>query len=226
MEVLLVKKLNEDAYLPVRGSPDAAGYDLSSCQDCVIAARGKGLVKTGLSMKIPKNCYGRVAPRSGLAWKKHIDVGAGVIDCDYRGPVGVVLFNHGEEDFAIKKGDRIAQLILERISMADIEEVEELDETERGAGGFGSTKMNHSEVASNGAKRRCVSGGSIQEHLELLDNSFSGLDESDKCYIAPESYKQLKKLVLSNDERIAAVLNVFTKNEKLADVHENLLMLL
>ena len=79
------------------------------------------------------------APRSGLAWKKHIDVGAGVIDADYRGCVGVVLFNHSAEDLEVKRGDRVAQLILERIETPPVEEVTELDDTERGAGGFGST---------------------------------------------------------------------------------------
>ena len=95
----------------------------------MIPARGKGIAKTDLAMVIPDGCYGRVAPRSGLAWKKHIDVGAGVIDSDYRGNVGVVLFNHGEEDFVIKAGDRVAQLILERIAIAEVQEVEELDDT-------------------------------------------------------------------------------------------------
>ena len=74
-----------------------------------------------------------------LAWKKHIDIGAGVIDADYRGPVGVVMFNHGDSDLEVKHGDRIAQLVLEKISYADIVEVDNLDETERGSGGFGST---------------------------------------------------------------------------------------
>lgn len=80
-----------------------------------------------------------MAPRSGLAWKNSIDVGAGVIDVDYRGPVGVILFNHSDEEFKIARGDRIAQLILERISTPEVVEVEDLDETERNAGGFGST---------------------------------------------------------------------------------------
>ena len=79
------------------------------------------------------------APRSGLALKHSIDTGAGVIDYDYRGPVGVILFNHGDVDFPIAKGDRVAQLILERISMAPVQEVTELSETLRGEGGFGST---------------------------------------------------------------------------------------
>ena len=80
-----------------------------------------------------------LAPRSGLALKNFIDTGAGVVDYDYRGNVGVILFNHGESDFEVKRGDRIAQLILERICMADAVEVDELSETVRGAGGFGST---------------------------------------------------------------------------------------
>ena len=84
-----------------------------------------------------------IAPRSGLALKHSIDTGAGVIDYDYRGPVGVILFNHADTEFIIKKGDRVAQLILERISMADIQEVAELSSTERGTGGFGSTGILH-----------------------------------------------------------------------------------
>lgn len=102
-------------------------------------AHGKALIPTDISMAIPSGYYGRVAPRSGLAVKHFIDVGAGVIDEDYRGPLGVVLFNHSQNDFAVKKGDRIAQLLLEKIATPDIEVVEDLDETERGAGGFGST---------------------------------------------------------------------------------------
>ena len=106
-----------------------------------VPARGKAVVRTGLSIAIPENTYARIAPRSGLAVKNFLDTGAGVVDYDYRGEVGVVLFNHSEVDYEVKVGDRVAQLILERISMADIEEVTdgELFATERGAGGFGST---------------------------------------------------------------------------------------
>jgi len=140
-------------------------------------------VPTDISIAVPEGCYGRVAPRSGLATKHFIDTGAGVIDADYRGPVGVVLFNFAEVDFAgkffvslalpcfalpcclalpclallarmfvpsllfvclfpffaVKVGDRVAQLILERIETPEVVEVENLDDTERGAGGFGST---------------------------------------------------------------------------------------
>lgn len=82
---------------------------------------------------------GLVAPRSGLAWKHSIDVGAGVIDADYRGPIGVILFNHSDVDFEVKPGDRIAQVIIERIMTPEVVEVLDLDSTVRGDGGFGST---------------------------------------------------------------------------------------
>lgn len=85
---------------------------------------------------------GRIAPRSGLASKNFIDTGAGVIDADYRGPVKVLLFNHSDTDFAISEGDRVAQLVLERIYTPDVVEVQELEESVRGAGGFGSTGVN------------------------------------------------------------------------------------
>jgi dUTP pyrophosphatase len=135
----LVFSLSPSAVLPVRASPGAAGYDLSSAKDSVVPARGKALIPTDLSISIPDGTYARIAPRSGLAWKNAIDTGAGVIDADYRGNVGVILFNHSDQDFPVKSGDRIAQLILERIAIADVEEVNDLSETERGAGGFGST---------------------------------------------------------------------------------------
>ncbi|XP_071719813.1 deoxyuridine 5'-triphosphate nucleotidohydrolase-like [Rutidosis leptorrhynchoides] len=134
-----VKKLSEKAVLPTRGSSLAAGYDLSSAVETKVPARGKALVPTDLSIAVPEGTYARVAPRSGLAWKHSIDVGAGVIDADYRGPVGVILFNHSDVDFEVKLGDRIAQLIIQKIITPEIVEVDDLDSTVRGAGGFGST---------------------------------------------------------------------------------------
>ncbi|CAM1506726.1 Fc.00g063670.m01.CDS01 [Cosmosporella sp. VM-42] len=139
---LQVKKLSEKARLPTRGSAFAAGYDLYASRDIVIPARGKALVSTDISMAAPAGTYGRIAPRSGLASKHFIDTGAGVIDEDYRGEVKVLLFNHAETDFEIKEGDRIAQLVLERIYTPEVVEVQELEESVRGAGGFGSTGHN------------------------------------------------------------------------------------
>ncbi|XP_064103050.1 deoxyuridine 5'-triphosphate nucleotidohydrolase-like [Macrobrachium nipponense] len=137
--VLRFKKLTEHAFAPSKGSNWAAGYDLCSAYDETIPAQGKALIKTDLQIELPEGCYGRVAPRSGLSWKNHIDVGAGVIDRDYRGNVGVVLFNHAKTEYEVKKGDRVAQLICEKIFYPDIEEVQELSDTDRGEGGFGST---------------------------------------------------------------------------------------
>ena len=108
LKKLRVKKLNEKAFIPSKGSEHAAGYDLYSTEETIIPGRGKTLVSTGISMAIPIGNYGRVAPRSGLACKNFIDVGAGVIDADYRGEVKVLLFNFSETEFKVSPGDRIA----------------------------------------------------------------------------------------------------------------------
>ncbi|XP_027092821.2 deoxyuridine 5'-triphosphate nucleotidohydrolase-like [Coffea arabica] len=134
-----VKRLSDNAILPSRGSPLSAGYDLSSAAETKVPARGKALIPTDLSIAVPQGTYARIAPRSGLTWKNSIDVGAGVIDADYRGPVGVILFNHSDVDFEVKPGDRIAQLIVQKIVTPEVEEVDDLDATVRGSGGFGST---------------------------------------------------------------------------------------
>jgi len=136
---LLVKFLTSNAKLPTRASAFSAGYDLSSVENTVVPARQRKLIKTGLSFTIPVGHYGRIAPRSGLALKKGIDVGAGVCDADYTGEVCVILFNHSDEDFVVNDGDRIAQFILEKISTPDIEIVNELCDTGRGDNGFGSS---------------------------------------------------------------------------------------
>lgn len=140
-QILRFAKLSEHAFAPVRGSARSAGYDLRSAYDIVVPARGKAVVKTDIQIQVPVGSYGRVAPRSGLAVKNFIDVGAGVIDEDYRGNLGVVLFNHSDQEFNVKKGDRIAQLICEQIFYPEIIEEKSLDETERGAAGFGSTGL-------------------------------------------------------------------------------------
>ncbi|EGO53765.1 hypothetical protein NEUTE1DRAFT_53084 [Neurospora tetrasperma FGSC 2508] len=141
---LLIKKLSDKARLPTRGSAFAAGYDIYASKETTIPARGKGLVDTDISMAVPAGTYGRIAPRSGLAAKNFIDVGAGVIDADYRGQVKVLLFNHSDVDFAVNEGDRVAQLVLERIYTPEVVEVEQLEESVRGAGGFGSTGVSSS----------------------------------------------------------------------------------
>ncbi len=135
-----VKKLCYDAIVPTRGSDRSVGYDLYSSEDAMVPSQaGRAIVRTGITVVLPPGVYGRVAPRSGLAAKHCINVGAGVIDPDYTGEIKVILFNHGLKDFEIKKGDRIAQLILERCETPPIEEISIVEDTERGSGGFGST---------------------------------------------------------------------------------------
>ena len=113
--VIKMKRMNVNGKLPSRGIEGAAGYDLAAAQAAVVPAHGKCLVKTGLAMAMPPSCYGRIAPRSGLALKKFIDVGAGVIHSDYRGEIGVILCNFGNEGFIVHMGDKIAQLLFEKI---------------------------------------------------------------------------------------------------------------
>ena len=121
---------------------NSAGYDLSSAVDSVIPANGKVIEPTNIAVVIPDGTYGRIAPRSGPAAKHHLAVGAGVTDADYRENVRLVLFNHGNLDFHVSKGDRIAQLLLERIASTPVVAVESLPETIRGAQGFGSSGLN------------------------------------------------------------------------------------
>ena len=119
----------------------SAGMDLYANinEEILLKPMQRALIKTGLFIALPDNYEAQIRPRSGLAYKKFIDVLAGVVDYDYRGNVGVILANFGDEDFEVKKGDRIAQMILERITTPECVEVEDLEATERGAGGFGST---------------------------------------------------------------------------------------
>jgi dUTP pyrophosphatase len=128
-------------YLLKKANKYAAGYDLysSNTEDLIIKAHSKELVPTGCALAIPHGNYGRIAPRSGLAWKHHLDVGAGVIDSDYRGEIKVIVFNHSDQDFAVKPKSRIAQMIIEKVVNTEIKVTEELEETERGNKGFGST---------------------------------------------------------------------------------------
>ena len=139
---LKVKRMVNHAKLPIRGSTGAAGYDLHAAEKTVIPAHSRGVVKTGISIEIPEGLYARIAPRSGLSVKKSIDVGAGVVDSDYRGEIGVVLINHSNKDFEVNVGDRIAQMILEQIKTPEVVEQADLDQTDRGDKGFGSTGMN------------------------------------------------------------------------------------
>lgn len=136
---LKVKRLESTAIIPTKGSEFAAGYDLYSLESVVIQPLHRFALRTGISVEIPTGLYGRIAPRSGLAANKGVDVLAGVIDSDFRGELKVILINLGQHPLSISKGDKIAQLVLESCTHLDIEELDTLNSTERGHNGFGST---------------------------------------------------------------------------------------
>jgi dUTP pyrophosphatase len=130
---------SEDAILPTRANETDAGLDLYSVESKTLMPMERHLFNTKISIALPKGTYGRVAPRSGLALKKGIDVLAGVVDETFRGEIGVILINLSNQNVTINKGDKIAQLIIEPCLSLSPEKVKQLDETKRGDGGFGST---------------------------------------------------------------------------------------
>lgn len=141
-----VKKLTDTATIPSKGSTGAAGYDLYAIESHTLAPGERKAFKTGISLAIPYGVYGRVAPRSGLAVKHGIDVLAGVIDSDYRGEILVALINLGSDPITLPivkdgKETAIAQIIFESYSNYQFKETENLDSTERGEGGFGSSDV-------------------------------------------------------------------------------------
>ena len=143
MEKVAVKKLREGAILPTFGSPEAAGADLYACleQDVTIAPGETVFVPTGLAMELPRGYAGLIYARSGLACKRGLAPAnkVGVVDSDYRGEFIVALHNHGTQAQTISTGERIAQLVVTPVLIPEYLEVETLSDTQRGAGGFGST---------------------------------------------------------------------------------------
>ena len=136
---LRVKKLNPDAIMPTRAHKTDAGYDLYALEGTIIDKHSHKLVKTGISIEIPEGFAGFIWPRSGLAYKYGLDVFAGVIDAGYRGDVGVILYNSQYSDYHIEAGDRIAQIVFQKVENFKLTEVDSLNDAHRGDGGFGST---------------------------------------------------------------------------------------
>ena len=134
-----VRFLSDSAFLPTRGSQYSAGLDLYAPCPGEIKPLERLLVPLDISIELPLGTFGHILPRSGLALKHGIHVGAGVIDEDYRGNLGVLLFNLGDQTFSFNKGDRIAQLVIKQYERVDIEYVNEMSETYRGNKGFGSS---------------------------------------------------------------------------------------
>ena len=143
MSVIAVKKISPKAILPTYGSVEAAGADLYACLDepVIIAPGETAWIPTGLSLEVPKGCAGLIYARSSLGVKRGLAPAnkVGVIDSDYRGEIRVVLLNHGKETQTVAHGERVAQMVITPVLTPVYQEVEELTDTGRGAGGFGST---------------------------------------------------------------------------------------
>lgn len=141
--IINLKKVNENAVIPTRGSEFAAGYDLYACidEDIVVKAGETVKVPTGIAVEIPEGYAGLVYARSGLATKKGLAPAnkVGVVDADYRGEILVFLHNHSNNDAVIEAKERVAQLVVTPFLSVEFNEVSELSETVRGEGGFGST---------------------------------------------------------------------------------------
>ncbi|MBV7272632.1 dUTP diphosphatase [Clostridium sp. PL3] len=138
---LKVKRINEEARMPEYAHEGDAGLDLFSVDDLVILPGESKLVKTGIQIELPKETEAQIRPRSGLALKNQITVlnTPGTIDEGYRGEIGVILINHGKQEFHVEKGMKIAQMVVKPVFRVTIKEIEELTDTSRGEGGFGST---------------------------------------------------------------------------------------
>lgn len=141
MMTVYFKRIHPDAVIPAYAHSSDAGMDLRSVESLTIPPGGRALVHTGLQMSLPPLHEAQVRPRSGLALKFGVTVlnTPGTIDAGYRGEIGVILANFGERPFEVAKGDRIAQLVIAAVIQPGLVETESLDETDRGAGGFGST---------------------------------------------------------------------------------------
>ena len=143
MSVIRVKKLHSEAILPTYGTEEAAGADLYACLNAPVTIQPgqSAFIPTGLALEVPKGCAGLIYARSGMACKRGLVPAnkVGVIDSDYRGEIRVVLFNHGQQEQTVQHGERIAQMIITPVLTPAYAETEDLTDTDRGAGGFGST---------------------------------------------------------------------------------------
>jgi dUTP pyrophosphatase len=136
-----IKRLNEGAVIPQYQTEGAAGFDLHASHSVVIPVGEHRLIKTGIAVELPPSFEMQIRSRSGLALKHGIQAHFGTVDHDYRGEIGVILFNFGGQPFKVEKNDRIAQAVIEKFEKAQFSVVEELSVTARGAGGFGSTNV-------------------------------------------------------------------------------------
>lgn len=140
--MILFKLQQPNATMPTKGSKEAAGLDLYSCQNVDIPPGKSAKINTGVCMEIPNGYVGLIWPRSKISTRYNVDVLAGVIDSDYRGEIQIALINHGDKPFEIREGDKIAQILIQRhFNYMDIKQVDQLSESRRGSAGINSTEL-------------------------------------------------------------------------------------
>jgi dUTP pyrophosphatase len=139
-----ITKIKDNAIIPKYAKPGDAGVDLCSTEEYLLKPGDRCLVSTGIKIALPQGHEAQVRPRSGLALKHGISIvnTPGTVDSDYRGEIGIILINHGQDDFKVEPGMRIAQMVINKVEHANFEEVDLLDKTDRGEGGFGHSGTN------------------------------------------------------------------------------------
>jgi len=216
-----VRLLDPQAKLQTRGSAKAAGHDLYANEERIIPARRQDVVTTGISITPPRGTYGWIAPRSGMAVKHQIAVNAGVIESDYTGEIKVVLANMGDQDYQIRKGDRIAQLMIERIVESDCYQVPKLGETKRGHRGSGSTGTSKSQICEISARafgkfyqRLDTTRGILKYNKKEGRISLESVNISTELAIKSGKYPKKRKLEEIVPLEYHGYLDVFEAEEK------------
>ena len=186
---LRIKLLSSKAKMPTKGSRMAAGYDLYAMDEVLIPAKGQKLVDTGLAVGLPRATYARIAPQSGLANKKKINVGGSVIDANYIGDVKVILMNHGTQDCLIQAGERIAKIFIQKINTETAVQVVHLANTDRGTKGFGSTDLN---------PRQTIKTNQSIPQISFLQANHQDNEYFDNADLARHLRAQRNKLMMTN----------------------------
>jgi len=218
-----VKKLDLQAKIPTRGSAQAAAHDLYANESKTIPAQGQEVVRTGISITPPRGTYGRIAPRNSMVVKLRIALNAGVIDSDYTGEIKVVLANMGNQDYQVKKGDRIAQLITETIVESDCYEVQMLKETNRGQQGFGSTGTSKAQICEISARafgrlyrRPDTTTGILKYSKKEGRINLESVNISTELAIKSGKYEKQRQLEEMVPPEYHEYLDVFEEREKLS----------
>jgi len=216
-----VKKLDPQGKIPTRGSAQAAGHDLYANESKTIPARGQEVVRTQISITPPRGTYSRIGPRSGMALKHQIAVNAGVIGSDYTGEIKVVLANMGNQDYRVKNGDRIAQLIAEKIVERDCYQVRTLKKTNREQPAFGSTGTSKAQICEITARafgkfyrRPDTTTGILKYSKKEGHISLESVNISTELAIKSGKYQKQRKLEETVPQEYHEYLDVFEEGEK------------